>query len=83
MSEWRKRAVCKCGWHSSLPFGDVFHLHVECCPDCGVDKHRMVVRTMRLTTDYSGVVWWNPISWFGKCRWENLEDKERSHASST
>lgn len=39
ISVWHPRAVCPgCGWHTYAPFGDVFHVPVACCPNCGQRK---------------------------------------------
>jgi ribosomal protein S27AE len=36
---WHKRAICpKCGWHCEALFGDLFRVHIECCPRCGQEK---------------------------------------------
>ena len=38
--KWHARAVCpKCDWSIYAPFGDVFHVHVSCCPECGYEKY--------------------------------------------
>lgn len=71
-SGWHKRAVCKCGWHTRAPFGDLFHIHTECCPECGNEKRSSTwkVLTMRCVNDMSRVVWYKPWTWFGSTRWE-------------
>jgi hypothetical protein len=68
-SGWHIRAVCpECGWSVICPFDEMFHVHYECCPDCGASKgvFRKVVVRWR-----SGVVWWKPWTW-GKGAWERL-----------
>ena len=38
--EWHVRAVCpECGWSIYAPFGDIFHVHITCCPQCGCEKY--------------------------------------------
>ena len=63
---WEKYAVCKCGWRERVPFGDLFHLHVEVCPRCGIEKFEMEIETARWVHT---VVWWNPKTW-GTGNWE-------------
>jgi len=74
---WHTRAVCpKCGWHIYAPFGDVFHVHVSCCEDCG---HRKYYDSFRFTSDnvwkiktmryVSTVNRWKPKTW-GTGHWE-------------
>lgn len=45
--KWEVRAFCECGWWTRAPFGSLFHVHVECCPSCGADKHDMRLKTSR------------------------------------
>lgn len=90
MSSWHKRAVCpECGWHCEAPFGSLFHVHVECCPQCGTSKGRnsygpdgWAIETMRWEVDRSGVVWWKPWTWFGVGRWAELHSWREARESS-
>lgn len=63
--KWHNRAICpQCGWHTWCPFGMLFHLHVEVCPECGTKKSNLwTVETMRYRTVWSPVVWWKPWTW--------------------
>jgi hypothetical protein len=36
--EFMTNAVCECGYRTRAPFGDLFHVHLSCCPLCGSDK---------------------------------------------
>lgn len=78
-SKWHSRAICpKCGWHVYAPFGDVFHVHIDCCPDCGHHKYDSWrrdgdkvwrVKTMRYVSDAK---MWKPKTW-GTGHWETKE----------
>ena len=59
-TNWHIRACCLCGWSKEVPFGDLFHLHVECCPRCGTEKSQLSIRKQRFI---SLSKWWNPITW--------------------
>ena len=47
MSNFETRAFCPCGWNARAPFGDKFHIHKEVCPDCGEEKKRWMVKTVK------------------------------------
>ena len=69
---WLKRAVCPCGWNTYAPFGDLFQVPYEVCPECGTSKehkglwYNWRVKTMRWV---STSVWWRPSTW-GTGYWE-------------
>jgi ribosomal protein L37E len=47
-ANWDTYAVCRCGYRTRAPFGSLFHVHTEVCPECGEDKNNaMRVRTSR------------------------------------
>jgi hypothetical protein len=71
---WHPRAVCECGWHVYAPFGDTFHVHSECCPECGSPKYRWKVMVMKQVEDYAHARWWNPFTWFAVIKWETRGD---------
>lgn len=69
VGEWDTYAICPCGLHFRLPFGDVFHIHRRVCPRCGTHKRSWVVRVCRWVSE---AVWWRPSTW-GRGHWENKE----------
>jgi hypothetical protein len=83
--DWHKRAVCpECYWHCEAPFGDLFHVHVKCCPRCGAEKgtyqrgnlagnKSWEIETMRYHKECQPLVWWKPSTWFASSgRWLEL-----------
>ncbi len=46
-TKWTTHAVCPCGWHVEAPFGDVFHVFAEVCPECGTYKRNWTIKIMR------------------------------------
>lgn len=38
MSAFNTYGVCPCGWYANAPFGNLFHIHREVCPQCGTSK---------------------------------------------
>jgi hypothetical protein len=47
VSGWERRAACGCGRTFDAWRGKTFFVNVECCPDCGVERDSMVIRTVR------------------------------------
>ena len=45
-----KRGVCPCGFQAYAPFGSLFHIHREVCPECGTSKREWMVFCMRSET---------------------------------
>jgi hypothetical protein len=39
--------VCKCGSTFEAPFRSLFHVHLECCPNCGADKSTFKIVKMQ------------------------------------
>lgn len=81
--EWQRRALCGCGRAFRAWRGKTFFVEVECCPDCGVLRDDMVVRTVR---------WKSPVyegPWYRRKRvsegqWEIMQPlttKDTPHAS--
>lgn len=81
---WEMRAMCKCGWHTYAPFGDLFHVLEDCCPCCGNPKPEWAshygngwsIKVMRWVSKSK---WYRPKSW-NKGYWEihkNSEDKKK------
>jgi len=79
---WEIHGVCKmCGWHQYAPFGSVFHLHVNCCPDCGNPRKGFYNEYDKWTTEtmrwVSEAIWWKPSTWFkGKWVTQNNESNK-------
>lgn len=67
---WEVYGVCPCGYKSILPFGSLFHLHLEICPYCGKDKEEFSIRKMRYVCDAK---LFNPLTWFDG-HWEVKND---------
>ena len=67
---WEMRAICKCGWNCHAPFGDRFHIHRECCPECGADKYTWEIQKARNVLVHDGFSWWKPLTWAGKWKLE-------------
>lgn len=44
---WGVYGVCPCGFKKTAPFGRKFHIHLNCCPDCGKDKDEWTIKKMR------------------------------------
>ena len=57
LSRWDIYAICGCGWHTRVPFGERFHIQVEVCPDCGESKSNFEIKTARLVKDRG---WFKP-----------------------
>ena len=73
LSNWHSRAVCPgCGWHVEAPFGELFYVHVDCCPKCGCDKdYTWKVKNMRcICVLRPNKTWWNPLTWGSIYTWE-------------
>ena len=68
---WTDKAICECGFVTECPFGDLFHVHITCCPDCGKSKEEFRVAIARWKSDSK---WWNPFTW-GKTKLEYLKMK--------
>lgn len=67
MSGFDVRAVCpSCLSRFRAPFGSLFHIHFEVCPNCGTPKSDFDLRTERWV---SKAKWWNPLTW-NDGRWE-------------
>lgn len=79
---WEIHGVCQiCGWHQYAPFGDLFHLHVNCCPKCGNPRNGFNIDYNKWTTDtmawVSSAVWWKPSTWLnGKWITNEKENKK-------
>jgi hypothetical protein len=61
MNKWDIYGKCKCGEVFRLPFGDLFHLHLEICPRCGESKHTFVKTIGRYV---SKAKLFSPSTWF-------------------
>lgn len=57
---WEKKAICKCGFVTSVPFGNRHHIHYSACPECGCDIDEWDIRTARII---SAARWYNPFTW--------------------
>ena len=68
--EWKIYGECACGFHTRAPFGEIFHIHYEICPDCAKSKYSWELKTKRYVFT---PVWYNPFSWFGSGYWETRE----------
>ncbi len=66
MSEWDKYGKCPCGFHTKAPFGDLFHVHIKVCPECGEDKSQWDVVTARRVSTRN---FWKISTW-GAEHWE-------------
>ena len=76
--DWHQRAVCPCGWHVRAPWGDLFHVHADCCAHCGGIKpdrlgNGWTIRVMRERVVHEGV-WWKPWTWRTRRYWETKSD---------
>lgn len=56
---WVKRAVCVCGETYPAPFANLFFVKSECCPECGEDKNKMIIKTVRYISAKRSGPWWN------------------------
>ncbi len=74
--DWHERALCPCGFHTVAPHGDLFHVHLTCCPECGRSKpafpklsnlNGWMVATMR--SWIPTWTWWKFWTW-GRGHWE-------------
>lgn len=71
MEEWKKYGVCSCGYKAIAPFGDLFHIHLDVCPNCGEDKYRWDVVTGKHTwIKNEHRKWFNPTTWGGETIFE-------------
>jgi len=59
MSGWEKRALCGCGRAFHAWRGKTFFVDVDCCPDCGVSRDDMKIRTVRWVPTATVGPWWN------------------------
>ena len=56
---WVVRAACGCGRTFDAWRGKTFFVHVECCPDCGVRREAMTIKTVRWVAAVKEGPWWN------------------------
>lgn len=80
MSGWDKYAICTgCGEKYRAPFGSLFHIHFEVCPNCGTPKEirgqlfsGWPVRTMRYVSEAR---LFHPSTWSAG-HWEERDGDE-------
>lgn len=73
-TKWKLMAVCECGMKAWCPFGDLFHVHCDVCPECGAKKSTFRIKTMRWVFASK---WWNPLTWndgFWETKGESIEN---------
>lgn len=84
MSEFEVRAFCpSCGFSCVAPFGDIFHVHREVCPNCGHYVHSprwstgggFEIQTVRWV-NHPKFRWWNLFTWGFIGHWEDNEGNE-------
>ena len=66
---WKYYGVCECGFKSEAHFKSLHHIHIDCCPNCGIDKNEWSLRKMRYVSDAKLL---NPLTWFDG-HWETNE----------
>lgn len=72
--DYKVYGVCpKCGYYVEAPFGKLFHIWADVCPNCGTPKSRWSLQTARLKCLPLKRKWWI-FSWT-RCNWI-LEIKE-------
>lgn len=57
-NKWLTVAVCKCGEVTEAPFGRLFHIHFEVCPQCGENKSKMELKTGRCIPKFWSKSYW-------------------------
>lgn len=61
MNEWKVYGVCPCGFKTEAPFSDLFHVHMDVCPECGEDKNNWSVVTGRMVKEKAYL--FKPSTW--------------------
>lgn len=59
MGGWLVRAACGCGRTFDAWRGKTFFVNVECCPDCGVRRDNMKIKTVRWVPAVKEGAWWS------------------------
>lgn len=62
--------VCACGFRAVAPFGRLFFINHEHCPECAAPKREWELIVSRWV---SQSIWWKPSTW-GAGYWEDRRD---------